>query len=89
MNVLELFLIGTHDVVSFSLFLGVYRFFGKYLDYTHHLRSCLQSNIHNLNGKLRNVIAYNFANELKSLELIAMVGVIWLFNVEVQVYQNG
>jgi hypothetical protein len=39
--------------------------------------------MHNLDGKLRNVIAYNFANELKSLELIAMVGVIWLFNVEV------
>jgi hypothetical protein len=39
--------------------------------------------MHNLDGKLRNVIAYNFANELKAWSGIAMVGVIWLFNVEV------
>ncbi len=83
MNVLEFFLIGTCDVVSFSLFFGVYRFFWKCLDYKHHLHSCLQSYMHNLDGKLRNVIAYNFANELKAWSGIAMVGVIWLFNVEV------
>jgi hypothetical protein len=51
----------------FFSFFGFIDFFWKYLDYKHHLHSCFQSYIHNLDGKLRNVIAYKFCKWIEKL----------------------